>query len=102
MSSSAYLIGSLYLPDGHPSLIEYGKACKPIFDIYGAEPIVVGTENQLVEVLEGHWPSSDAKLSIVKFPSMDALRDCMASNEYQAIKHLRDKAVESHFSLVVG
>lgn len=99
--SPAYLVGSLLLPEGHSSLVEYGKACHPIFQAYGAEALVVGTSSQQVEVLEGEWHDKDAKLSVIRFPSMQHLKDCLASDDYQAIKHLREDAVQSHFSLAI-
>lgn len=102
MPNPAYLIGSLLLPQGHASMVEYAKACHPIFSAYGAEPLVVGTALQQVEVLAGNWPTKDAKLSVIKFPSMQQLKDCLASPDYQAIKHLREDVVESHFSLAIG
>lgn len=100
-TSPAYLIGSLLLPQGHGSIVEYGKACQPIFKAYDAEALIVGTSSQQVEVLEGDWPSQDTKLSVIKFPSMQHLKDCLASDDYQAIKHLREDAVQSHFSLAI-
>lgn len=100
--SPAYLVGSLLLPTGHSSLVEYGKACHPIFQTYGAEALVVGTSSQQIEVLEGDWSSKDAKLSVIKFPSMQHLKDCLASKDYQAIKHLREDVVQSHFSLAIS
>ena len=93
----AYLIGFLVLPKDHPSMDEYAKACHPIFIEYGAEPMVIGTASQQVEIIEGHWPSEDNKLSVVKFPSMENLKACLNSEAYLVIKPLRDEVVESFF-----
>ena len=97
----AYLVGSLILPQGHPSLLVYGKACQSIFQAHGAEVLIVGTSNQQIEALEGHWTTCDAKLSVVKFPSMQQLKGCLNSDAYQAIKHLRNDALATDFSLAI-
>ncbi len=97
----AYLVGSMILPQGHPSLLAYGKACGPIFQEYGAQVLIIGTSDQQIEALEGRWENPDAKLSVVKFPSMQQLKDCMNSEAYQAIKHLRSDAVATGFSLAI-
>lgn len=101
-SKPAYLAASLNLPEGHGSLVEYGKAAGPIFHKYGAEVILVGTSDQEISVVEGEWPNEDAKLSLVKFPSQQRLEECLTSDEYQRIKHLRTDAVESKFSIVLA
>lgn len=97
----AYLVGSMLLPNNHPSLLAYAKACQPIFQAHGAEVIMVGSSSQKIEALEGEWTNQDAKLSIVKFPSMQQLKSCLNCDEYQAIKHLRDDAVITDFSLAI-
>ncbi|MCJ8297479.1 MAG: hypothetical protein MJK13_00880 [Pseudomonadales bacterium] len=51
----AYLVGSMILPQGHPSLLAYGKACGPIFQEYGAQVLIVGTNDQKIEAIEGRW-----------------------------------------------
>ncbi|MBW3698278.1 short chain dehydrogenase [Vibrio sp. T187] len=97
----AYLIASSLYPDGHPSLIEYAQACGPIFKAHGAEPVVVGNTNQTVNVIEQDWPNQDAKVSVVKFPSMQHLLDCFSCEGYQSIKHLRTDAISTKFTLAV-
>jgi len=97
----AYLVGSSLLPEGHRSLAAYGKACFPIFQKFGAEILVAGTSSQSINHLEGNWPSIDAKISLVKFPSMRHLMDCWNSTEYKAVKHLRTDIIETNFSLGV-
>ncbi|MGF1754130.1 short chain dehydrogenase [Vibrio makurazakiensis] len=97
----AYLVSSSLYPTGHPSLEKYAQACGPIFQKYGAKPMVIGNTQQEFEVIDGQWPSQDAKVSIVKFPSMIHIKECFESLEYQQIKHLRTDAIETHFSLAV-
>lgn len=98
----AYLVASSVLPQDPSSLIEYAQAAMPIFIAYGAEVLVTGGSEQKIELLEGKWSDSDAKLSLVKFPSMQHLKDCLNSSEYLAIKHLRIGVVDTKFSVAVG
>lgn len=97
----AYLVASAILPKGHRSLIDYAQAAMPIFKAYGAEVLVAGTTEQKIDLLEGQWPNSDAKLSLVKFPSMQHLKDCLNSNEYLSIKYLRTDIINSNFSVAI-
>lgn len=103
MSSNkpAYLISSSMYPEGHASLQEYAQAAGPIFKAYGAEPMVVGNTQQTVEAFEGNWANADAKISLIKFPSMQHLKDCFSSEEYKAIKHLRTDVIDTNFMVGV-
>jgi len=100
-SKPAYLVASTILSKGHGSLMDYAHAAMPIIKAYGAEVLVAGTSEQKADLLEGQWLNSDAKLSLVRFPSMQHLKDCLNSNEYQAIKHLRTDIVETNFSIAI-
>jgi len=97
----AYLVSSSLYPEGHSSLLEYAQACAPIFKSYGAEPIVVGNAEQTVNIIDQDWPEQNAKVSLVKFPSMEDLLACFNSQEYQDVKHLRENAIETKFSLAI-
>ncbi len=97
----AYLISSLILPAAHGSLMEYGQAAHPIFMKYQAQVLVIGNSEQSIDLQEGEWPNQDAKLSLVTFPSMQQLKDCLNSAEYLAIKHLRTDMVSSNFSIAI-
>ena len=97
----AYLVASIELPQGHASLADYAQAAMPIFKAHGAEVLVAGTSDQSVDVLEGNWLGSDAKLSLVKFPSMQHLKTCLNSDEYLTIKHLRTDIIASNFSVAI-
>lgn len=100
----AYLLGSSIMPPGHPSLDAYGEASHRIFSEYGGEVIALGDVGDLVpqklEALEGDWPKHGS-MAIFRFPSLEALKNCWFSEEYQACKHLRTDAIESNFVLVV-
>lgn len=97
----AYLISSAQYPEKSDSLMEYAKAAQPIFQAYGAEVLVAGVTDQAIDLLEGQWPSAEAKISVVRFPSMQQLKDCLTSSDYLAIKHLRTEVVDTHFALAV-
>ncbi|MGF1694584.1 DUF1330 domain-containing protein [Vibrio lamellibrachiae] len=101
-SQPAYLVASLILPEGHASLVDYAKAAMPIFQSYGANVLITGTSEQEVGILEGNWSTQDAKLSLVQFPSMQHLKECMSSQEYLAIKHLRSDVIDTNFSLAIS
>lgn len=72
---------------------------QPLFLAHGAEVLTAGTPEQQPELLEGSWPNRDAKVTVVKFPSMQ--QDCLNSDTYQAIKHLRTDLITTNFSLAV-
>ncbi|MGF1750149.1 short chain dehydrogenase [Vibrio cionasavignyae] len=97
----AYLVSSSLYPMGHPSLEKYATACAPIFQKYGAKPLVIGKTQQKFEVIDGQWPSKDAKMSIVEFPSIAHIQECFESLEYQQVKHLRTNTIKTYFSLAV-
>lgn len=98
----AYLVASAFFPAGHASLAEYGQACHPIFQAYGAEALVIGNVDQEIDLLEGSWPDKNAKLSLIKFPSMQHLKNCLNSDEYLAIKHLRTDHIASNFTIAIS
>ena len=100
-SKPAYLVASSTLPQGHESLANYARAATPIFKSYGAEILVAGTSAQKVKVLEGSWPNLDTKLSLIRFPSMKHLKECLNSNEYLSIKHLRTDIINTKFSVAI-
>lgn len=101
MSKPAYLIGAAFYPQGHAPLTEYAKACAPIFKQYGAVPLAIGNTPQEVQLLEGNGFNSEAKVSIVKFPSMLQLTACFNDERYLAIKHLRSDIIDTDFSLAI-
>ena len=97
----AYVISSSIMPAGHPATDEYVAAVRPLLAKAGAEALVVGRAGQIDTVLEGDWPT-DGALTIIRFPSMQALQAFWYSDEYQAIKHLRTDNIEPNFSVAVS
>ena len=96
----AYLIGSSFMPEGHPSLKAYGDAVHELFEKAGAELIVAGYTDQEMHHFEGEW-KEDARITIFKFPSMQALLSVWNSEEYQKAKHLRTDVVPPNFTFAV-
>ena len=96
----AYLIGSSIMPENHGSLAPYGEAAGPMLMKAGAEIIVTGKSGQPIKLFEGEWPD-DGSLTILKFPSMEALLTFWNSPEYQAIKHLRTDVIKPNFTFAV-
>ena len=101
MQKPAYLMASATYPKNHAPLADYGKAAQPIFSAYGAEALVIGNMDQDLDLIEGTWPIDDAKVSLIRFPSMQHLKDCMGSEEYLAIKSMRTEIIDTNFSLAV-
>ena len=76
------------MPEGHGSIIPYGKAEHPILEKYQDELLVAGESNQPLEFFEGDW-KENAKFALFKFPTVERLKGFWSSEEHQAIKHLR-------------
>lgn len=98
----AYLVCSSIMKEGHDSLETYFQAVQPLLKKAGAEILVAGDSGQVLTQLEGIWPDKNAKFTLFKFPSMEALKAFWFSPEYQAIKHLRTQAIPPNFTFMVG
>ncbi|WP_107497641.1 DUF1330 domain-containing protein [Thalassobius sp. I31.1] len=96
----AYLVASSFMPEGHPPLDPYGEAAHPILEKWGGELIVAGETGQFMDHFEGEW-KDNARFTLFKFPSMDALQGFWRSDEYQAVKHLRTDAIPPNFTFAV-
>ncbi len=101
-STSAYLVCSSIMKKGHDSLEPYFQAVQPLLKKAGAELLVAGDSGQVLTLIEGIWPNKDAKFTLFKFPSMEALKAFWFSPEYQAVKHLRTQAIPPNFTFMVG
>ena len=101
-SAPAYLVCSSIMKEGHDSLAPYFQAVQPLLKKAGAELLVAGDSNQVLTPLEGIWPNKNAKFTLFKFPSMEALKAFWFSPEYQAIKHLRTQAIPPNFTFMIG
>lgn len=82
----AYLIMQIAVTD-HERMEQYRQAVRPLIAAHGGKSIVRGAK---VEALEGRAP--DRPLSIIEFPSQEALHGFWNSPEYQPLKELRRDA----------
>ena len=96
----AYLVASSFMPEGHGSLEPYGMAIHPLMVEHGGELVVGGSPEQIRHHFEGTWPE-DAKFTMFRFPSMEALLSFWNSPEYQAAKHLRTDVIPPNFTFAV-
>jgi len=96
----AYLVASSFMPAGHGPLDAYGMATHPLMEKWGGELIVAGETGQFMDHFEGEW-KDDARFTLFKFPSMEALQGFWRSDEYQAIKHLRTDVIPPNFTFAV-
>lgn len=100
-STPAYLVCSSIMKEVHASLEAYFQAVQPLLKKAGAELLVAGDSGQVLTLLEGIWPNKDAKFTLFKFPSMEALKAFWFSPEYQAVKHLRTQPIPPNFTFMV-
>lgn len=96
----AYLVASSYMREGHGSLEPYGHAVHPLMEKYGGELLVAGETDQFMDHFEGSW-NEGARVTLFRFPSMEALRSFWFSDEYQSVKHLRTDVVPPNFTFAV-
>ncbi len=96
----AYLVASSFMPEGHGALDPYGQATHPIMEKWGGELIVAGETGQFMDHFEGEW-KKDARFTLFRFPSMEALQGFWNSEEYQAVKHLRTDVIPPNFTFAV-
>lgn len=97
----AYLVASSFMPKGHGALDPYGESAHPILDKFGGELVVAGETDQFMDLYEGEW-KEDARFTLFKFPSMQALQSFWHSKEYQDIKHLRTDVIPPNFTFAVS
>lgn len=67
---------------------------------WGGELVVAGETGQTLHLFEGQFPD-DARFTLFRFPSMQALQGFWHSEEYQAIKHLRTDVIPPNFTFAV-
>ena len=66
---------------------QYTTAVRPIIQAYGGKTLV---SSDKVTPLSGGWEPK--RVAIIRFSDAATLKDCFASEEYMAIKHLRDNS----------
>ncbi|MGL6313096.1 DUF1330 domain-containing protein [Vibrio sp. WXL103] len=93
----AYLVCSSFMPEGHGSLQPYGEAIHPLMEKYGGQVLIAGDTHQQLDHFEGQW-NENARFTLFRFPSMEALQAFWHSEEYQAHKHLRTDVIPPNFT----
>lgn len=96
----AYLVASSFMPAGHGTLEPYGKATHPLLEKWGGELVIAGETGQAMDLFEGEW-KENARFTLFRFPSMEALQGFWHSEEYQAAKHLRTDVIPPNFTFAV-
>lgn len=80
----AYIVATVQIQD-FEKFGQYVKATSGLAQQYGGETMIVG---KIEEVFEGDVDSEE-RVIVSRFPSADAARSYVNSNEYQAGKKLR-------------
>lgn len=93
---SAYVVVDIVMtnPEAYQ---EYIKLAPPTVTAYGGEYIVRGGT---MEVIEGDWQPK--RLVILRFDSMEQAKKWLDSEEYTAIKHIRQQNTISKMLLIEG
>lgn len=97
----AYLICSSFMPEGHGPLDAYANVTHPLMEKAGGELLIAGESSQFMDHFEGEW-KDNARFTVFKFPSMEALNSFWHSPEYQAAKHLRTDNIPPNFTFAVN
>ena len=92
----AYLIADTHITD-HATYDEYKRQVAPVIAKFGGRFLARGGAH---EVLEGTW--QPARLVLIEFPDMDALKAWYASSEYAPLLALRQPAAIDHLVAVPG
>ncbi len=96
MTAAAYIIAHVGIEDWD-AYREYMRHTPRVIERFGGRFIVRGGA---METLEG--PEETLRLVVIEFPSMEHARGFYHSEEYAAIKTLRDGAGFAKFVLVDG
>jgi uncharacterized protein (DUF1330 family) len=92
----AYLIANIEITDP-AAFDEYRKLVSPTLAAHGARYLVRGGKS---EVLEGSW--APARLVVIEFPDMAALKSWYDSPVYRPLLELRNRAARSSVVAVEG
>ena len=92
----AYLIADTHITD-HATYDEYKRQVVPVIAKFGGRFLARGGRH---EVLEGTW--QPARVVLIEFPDMDALKAWYASDEYAPLLALRQPAAVDHLVAVPG
>lgn len=92
-----YFVVDTYIDEreGRGAYDEYIREVKPIVESYGGEYLV-----RTDRVTSLHPERTPQRVIIIRFPSRQALDECFASKEYQAIMHKRVDSVDARAVIV--
>lgn len=93
----AYLIVDTRAITDQQTHDEYRRQVAPVIAKFGGRLIVGGGAH---EVLEGTW--RPARLAVIEFPDMDALKSWYGSPEYAPLLAMRQPAATEHLVAVSG
>lgn len=96
MTKPAFLIADIEVIDAE-DFAAYRAANPAITAKFGGVYVALGGQ---VEVLEGDW--SPHRTVMIRFPSMQALKDWYGSAEYAAIKPIRERATRTRLVAIEG
>lgn len=92
----AYLIADTHITD-QKTYDEYKRQVVPVIAKFGGRFLARGGEQ---EVLEGTW--RPARLVLIEFPDMKALKSWYKSPQYAPLLKLRQPAATDHLVAVAG
>jgi uncharacterized protein (DUF1330 family) len=76
---------------------EYRQGAKPCVERFGGRYLARGGA---VDVREGSW--SPERLVLLEFPDVDTAREWYESEEYSALRAVRERAAEADFVITEG
>jgi uncharacterized protein (DUF1330 family) len=96
MTKPAYMIFGVDINDME-KFGEYAEGAAPLLGKFGAS--VLSATNS-IEKLHGNWVR--ARVTVLKFPSLDQARALWESSEYAPLKQLRESCSQSDIILIEG
>ncbi len=93
---AAYMIVNIDILDAS-AFKEYQSRFPALMEQFGGRYIVRGGATEQVE---GDW--EPRRLIVIEFPTIGDARRLVASEEYQALKRIRDRSTRTDFILVEG
>ena len=91
----AYMISFLRIHDFETHSREYMPYSVPIVEKHGGKPFIISDD---VESLEGNLP--EGRLVILEFPSKEHAEAFYNDPDYQPLKAIRKKTMESDMAIV--
>jgi len=87
----AYLIADETIEDAE-TFEQYKKAVLPLIEKFGGRFLSRGGEAEVLEAGRGWRPD---RMVIIEFPTMEALKDWYAADEYAPVRDIRFRSAKS-------